>query len=128
MARILTPGRLRGAAVAVTALIPASLIYALAHADTSSRARTAITVSVAGERVSGTVRSPRESCEVRRTVLLMTRSGSHVRVVARAVTDPEGGVGAWSISRAGLDGSYYAKLPRTDHCRVAVSAPIQMRY
>ena len=92
-----------------------------------ARADTKVTIRVEGRDFSGTVKSPRGSCVNGRKIRLIRQVGSQQNpstdpVIASDTADSDGD---WSTGNTGVNGRFYARAKRTDHCKADSSRTLR---
>ncbi len=85
-----------------------------------TRAVTKVTIRVEGRDFSGTVQSPRpRRCVDGRKIRLLRQVGSeqHPNTDPVIASDTASADGDWSTGNTGVNGRFYARAKRTEHCK-----------
>jgi hypothetical protein len=91
--------------------------------NAGTRARTRVTISVEGRDFSGLVKSPRPGrCADGRVIRLHKQEGQEQRprtdnVVASDTASKNGDRYEWNTGNTGINGRFYARAKRTEHCK-----------
>lgn len=114
-----------------TALPIAALLALPLGAEVASAAAPAastVTITAEGTDLSGTVSSPKASCEGDRKVVVFkqrgTRGGGNDVRLASDITEVQGGIGVWSTGNTGESGKFYAKVTKTTRCKADFSGTV----
>lgn len=111
-----------------TAAIAASMSVvptAGAHAP-AAKAKSTVTIKAEGTDLSGTLKSPKQSCVTDRTVIVIkqvgARGGTNDRKFASDTADSDG---SWNTGNTGTEGKFYAKVRATSACQGDTSPTIR---
>lgn len=111
------------AVLATAVLLPATT--ASAHAP-AAKAKSTVTIKAEGTDLSGTLKSPKQSCVTERKVLVIkqvgARGGGDDQKFASDVASADG---SWSTGQTGTEGRFYAKVRATATCAGDTSPTIR---